>query len=99
MKDQFLNFLGIALRAGKLVSGTDLTIKGVRDNTVKLVIIASDCSERTKKTLNDKTDYYQVSLIDTFSSEELKKSIGKDRKVMGITDLGIARRLKEIMEK
>ncbi|WP_125768580.1 L7Ae/L30e/S12e/Gadd45 family ribosomal protein [Companilactobacillus furfuricola] len=98
MREQFLNFLGIALRAGKIIGGTDLTIKGIRDKSVKLVIMASDCSERTKKTLNDKTSYYEVPIIDVFSSDELKKSIGKDRKVMGITDLGIARRLKEIMQ-
>ncbi|AKP66661.1 L7Ae/L30e/S12e/Gadd45 family ribosomal protein [Companilactobacillus ginsenosidimutans] len=99
MKNEFLNFLGIAVRAGKIVTGTDFTLQGVRDNTVKLVIMASDCSARTKKTLTDKTDFYNVVLIESFTSEELKKSIGKDRKVMGITDTGIARRLKEIMQK
>ncbi|MCH4008087.1 L7Ae/L30e/S12e/Gadd45 family ribosomal protein [Companilactobacillus sp.] len=99
MKNEFLNFLGIAVRAGKIVSGTDLTLQGVRDNTVKLVIMASDCSVRTHKTINDKTTFYKVPVVDSFTSEELKKSIGKDRKVMGITDTGIARRLNDIMKK
>ncbi len=99
MKEEFLNFLGIAVRAGKIVSGTDFTLQGVRDNTVKLVIMASDCSARTIKTIKNKTDFYNVYLVDSFTSQELKKSIGKDRKVMGITDTGIARRLKEIMHK
>ncbi|MQS51519.1 L7Ae/L30e/S12e/Gadd45 family ribosomal protein [Companilactobacillus mishanensis] len=99
MKKDFLNFLGIAVRAGKIISGTELTLQGVRDNTVKLVIIASDCSDRTKKEISNKTDFYKVPLNASFTSQELKKSIGKDRKVMGITDLGIARRLNEIMEK
>ncbi|WP_010623617.1 L7Ae/L30e/S12e/Gadd45 family ribosomal protein [Companilactobacillus versmoldensis] len=99
MNNEFLNFLGIAVRAGKIITGTDMTLQGIRDNTVKLVIMASDCSERTNKTMHDKANYYQTDIIDNFNSEELKKSIGKDRKVMGITDLGIAKRLKEIMQK
>jgi len=98
LKDAFLNFLGIALRAGKMISGTELTLQGIRNQSVKLVIMASDCSDRTKKDLTNKTDSYNVPLVDNFTSQELKRSIGKERKVIGITDLGIARRLIEIME-
>ncbi|APX72635.1 ribosomal L7Ae/L30e/S12e/Gadd45 family protein [Companilactobacillus allii] len=98
MNDVFLNFLGIALRAGKIISGTELTLQGIRNQSVKLVIMASDCSDRTKKDLTNKTNSYAVPLIDNFTSQELKRSIGKERKVIGVTDLGIARRLIEIME-
>ncbi|WP_125588659.1 L7Ae/L30e/S12e/Gadd45 family ribosomal protein [Companilactobacillus jidongensis] len=98
MKKSFLDFLGIALRAGKMISGTELTMQGIRNQSVKLVIMASDCSDRTKKDLTNKTNSYDVVLIDNFTSQELKDAIGKERKVIGITDLGIARRLIEIME-
>src|SRR5699024_12516817 len=64
----------------------------------KLVIMAQDCSARTKKDLHNKASYYNVPVIDTISSKELKTAIGKDRKVMGITDFGFAKRLKEIMD-
>ncbi|AKP03740.1 MULTISPECIES: L7Ae/L30e/S12e/Gadd45 family ribosomal protein [Companilactobacillus] len=94
----FLNFLGIAVRARKFISGTELTINGMRSGEVKLVIMAQDCSARTKKDLHNKASYYNVPVIDTISSEELKTAIGKDRKVMGITDFGFAKRLKELMD-
>ncbi|MFD1417271.1 L7Ae/L30e/S12e/Gadd45 family ribosomal protein [Companilactobacillus keshanensis] len=98
MRDKFLGFLGIVLRSGNMVSGTDLTLQGIRNKSVKLVVMASDCSDRTKKDLTNKTEYYQVPLITEFTSYEIKKSIGKDRKVIGITDLKMAKRLSELME-
>ncbi|AYE38455.1 L7Ae/L30e/S12e/Gadd45 family ribosomal protein [Companilactobacillus zhachilii] len=94
----FLNFLGIAVRARKVISGTELTINGIRSGEVKLVIMAEDCSPRTKKDLHNKASYYNVPVVDTISSSDLKMAIGRDRKVMGITDLGFAKRLKEFMD-
>ncbi|WP_334332930.1 L7Ae/L30e/S12e/Gadd45 family ribosomal protein [Companilactobacillus sp. HBUAS59544] len=96
--ESFLNLLGLAVRAGKYISGTDLTLNGVRSGKVKLVIMAEDCSPRTKKDLHNKANYYNVPVIDTISSNSLKMAIGKDRKVMGITDFGFAKRLEEIMD-
>ena len=96
--NEFLNFLGIAVRARKIISGTEITINGIRSGEVKLVVMASDCSPRTKKDLHNKASYYNVPVVDTIGSDELKTAIGKDRKVMGITDLGFAKRLKEIMD-
>ena len=98
MNKAFLNFLGIAIRARKVISGTELTVTGIRNGEVKLVIMAEDCSPRTKKDLHNKASYYNVPVVDTLNSNELKMAIGKDRKVMGITDLGFAKRLKEIMD-
>jgi len=96
--ESFLNFLGLAVRARKIISGTELTINGVRSHEVHLVIMANDCSPRTKKDLHNKASYYNVPVIDTIGSEELKTAIGKDRKVIGVTDQGFAKRLKEIMD-
>lgn len=96
--DAFLNFLGLAVRARKVISGTEITLNGIRSGEVKLVIMASDCSERTKKDLHNKASYYNVPVVDTIDSKAIISAIGKDRKVMGITDLGFAKRLKQIMD-
>lgn len=96
--DAFLNLLGLAVRARKVISGTEITINGIRKGEVKLVVVASDCSDRTKKDLHNKASYYNVPVVDTLDSEVLKTAIGRDRKVMGIIDLGFAKRLKEIMD-
>jgi len=96
--ESFLNFLGIAVRARKIITGTDLTLNGIRSGEVRLVIMASECSPRTKKDLHNKATYYNVPVIDTISGNELKMAIGKDRKVIGVTDRGFAKRLEEIMD-
>lgn len=46
-----LNLLGMAQRAGKLVSGEDLSLKEIRNGTAKLVIVAVDASENTRKNI------------------------------------------------
>ncbi|WP_099974860.1 MULTISPECIES: L7Ae/L30e/S12e/Gadd45 family ribosomal protein [Lactobacillaceae] len=99
MKNEFLNLLGIANRARKIIGGTEITIDGVRNHSVKLIIMGSDCSDRTKKEVNNKATFYKVPVVDQFSSEEIIKSIGRKRKVIGITDAGFAKRLVEITEK
>jgi len=96
--DAFLNFLGLAVRARKTISGTEITLNGVRSGEVKLVVMASDCSDRTKKDLHNKASYYNVPVVDTIDSMALKAAIGRDRKVIGITDNGFAKRLKQIMD-
>jgi len=96
--NEFLNFLGIAVKARKIISGTEITLNGIRSGEVKLVVMASDCSPRTKKDLHNKASYYNVPVVDTIDSSDLKMAIGRERKVMGITDLGFAKRLKEIMD-
>lgn len=90
--------MGITARAGKIVTGTDLTLQEIRKQTVKLVVLASDASQRTKKDLTNKTNFYKVPLNTEFTSYEIKKAIGKDRKVVGITDTRMAKRLSEFME-
>ena len=90
--------MGIAVRARKIITGTELTINGIRDHKVKLVIMADECSPRTKKDLHNKATYYNVPVVDTIGSDELKMAIGRDRKVIGITDRGFAKRLEELMD-
>lgn len=41
--------LGISAKAGKIISGTDYCIEEMKKGTVKLVLVAEDASEKTKK--------------------------------------------------
>ena len=84
--NNFLNLLGLASRARKIVTGETL-IKKIRTNAIHLVIIASDASDNTKKKFIDKC---------TSSREELSSAIGKNNRVaLGIQDAGFAKSLKE----
>ena len=41
--------LGIAVKAGKLASGNDAVLDLVKKHRVKLIIVAEDASDKTKK--------------------------------------------------
>ena len=44
-EDKIYSFLGLATRAGKIVSGDDSTLLELKRGNVKLVIVAEDASD------------------------------------------------------
>ena len=47
--DRVLNLIGLAQKAGKVVSGEFMTEKAVKTGEAALVILAEDASENTQK--------------------------------------------------
>lgn len=95
MINNFLNTLGLASRAGKIVTGETLIAK-IRSNDVNLVIIASDASLNIKKKLTDKCNFYKIPFVEISNIDNISKSIGKNNRVaIGITDSGFAKILNE----
>lgn len=84
--------LGLANRARKITLGTENTINSIRANKVKLVLLANDASDNTKKKVNDKCNYYKVKVVELFNSKEMSSSLGKRSNIMvvGITDQGFS---------
>lgn len=94
MNDRFFNNLGLAMRAGKVVTGEEMVIDSVRSGDAKLVIVSEDASPNTLKKLNDKCSHYQVPIHQYGSRDQLGASIGKEaRVVIAVTDAGFARLL------
>ncbi len=50
-KEKVLSFLGLATRAGKIVSGDDSTLLDLKKGKVNLILIAEDASNNTKNFL------------------------------------------------
>ena len=92
-----LNLLGMAQRAGKLVSGEDLSLKEIRNGTAKLVIVAVDASENTRKKISDKGQHYEVLVAVNFTKMELSHAIGKERTICTIIDKGFAKKFRELL--
>ncbi len=87
-KQRFLNACGLAKRAGKLVYGDDL-MAAITGNKVKLVILSTDASDRTKKQITDKCAFYKIKCIEFVNREELSSAIGMHNRVaVGIDDYG-----------
>ncbi|GIO10902.1 50S ribosomal protein L7ae [Cohnella xylanilytica] len=86
-----LSRLGLAMRAGKLVSGEELVLKAIRSGEAKLVLLAEDASEGTRKKVADKCGSYGVELLIGFTRFELGGAAGKPERVLfAVTDRGFA---------
>ena len=53
-KQKVLNLLGLAQRAGKLVTGEELVTKEIQAQKAKYVFVASDAGKHTLKKLQDR---------------------------------------------
>ncbi|MCR5308475.1 MAG: ribosomal L7Ae/L30e/S12e/Gadd45 family protein [bacterium] len=93
--DKTLQLLSLVRKANKLITGEEFVTDAVRKNKVFLVFLASDAGVNTTKKITDKTKFYKIPLINTYTSEELSSAIGKKRMVIGITDLGFATSIKK----
>ena len=51
MNNKFLGMLGLAKRAGKVQTGEDICSKAVKSGVSKLIIVACDASDYTKKSI------------------------------------------------
>ena len=93
------SFLGLAQRAGKLVSGDDSTMLDIKKSRVKLVIVAEDASNNTKKLFKDKTSFRNIACVTYSTKLQLGLAIGKaPRAVMGIKDVSFADKVLELIE-
>ncbi|SFJ23292.1 YlxQ family RNA-binding protein [Thermoflavimicrobium dichotomicum] len=97
--NKLLNALGLAMRAGKVVSGEEFVIREVRAGKAKLVVLAKDAAKNTEKKLTDKCQSYQVPLIRFGTRQELGKAIGKaERVVIAVTDPGFAKMIRQLAQ-
>ncbi len=87
------------MRAGKLVTGDEGVMAAVKSGDAKLVIVAEDASDNTRKKMNDKCRSYRVPIMEFGSRDELGQSIGKaERVVIAVTDKGFAQMLEKCRE-
>ncbi|WP_238139121.1 YlxQ-related RNA-binding protein [Streptococcus suis] len=97
-KQKILNLLGLAQRAGRLVSGEDLVVEAIQKGKAKLVYLANDAAGNLSKKVTDKSHTYHVEVVTVFSTLELSAAVGKARKVLAVTDAGFTKKMRSIME-
>lgn len=87
------------MKAGKIVFGTESTIDMINKNKVKLIILAKDTAQRTKKNFEIKCKEKNVPLYIFGEKDSLSKAIGKNNKtVLGIKDKNLALAIKKILD-
>ena len=91
-------FLGIAKKASKLVSGEGNCEKTLKSGKTRLVIVAEDSSDNTKKKFYDMCKYRGIAIEYFGSKENLGRYLGKgDIAVLCIIDDGIAKKLQQMI--
>ena len=91
-----LSYLGLAMRAGKIINGDEGVLESIRNGKAKLVIVAEDASQNTRKKFQDKCKFYRVKLVLCCSRSELGASIGKSERVsIAITDTGFVQMIQK----
>jgi len=90
-RDKALSLVGLATKAGKVVSGEFMTEKSIRAGHARLVIVAMDASDNTKKKFQNACDYYRVPIYFYSDKMTLGNAIGKEyRASLGVIDDGLA---------
>ena len=91
MINKTLGLLGISAKAGKIISGTDIVLENIKKKKVKLIILAKDCSEKTKNNIKLISYKYKIPFKEFGTIEENSKAIGKNnRAIIGILDNKLA---------
>lgn len=94
MSSNALSFLGIAKKAGKITVGCDSVMESVTTGRSRLVIMAGDISNNTKKAVLRCAQEYNVhTIIVRETKDELGFAVGKLAAVISVDDEGFARGL------
>lgn len=98
-KNRVLGMLGISAKAGKVVCGNDATIEDIERHKVKLVIVAEDSSEKTKKNMKYVCDKNKIPILEFGKIDEISRTIGKSNKaIIGIKSKSLSEAIKKLVE-
>lgn len=98
INNKVLGLLGLARRAGKVSFGTESVLDTVERKRAKLVIIAEDSAQRTKKNIEEICNQNEVPVKIFGTIEELSKSIGQSNKaVICVKDINFSNEILKII--
>lgn len=95
MREKFLGLIGLAKKAGKTSGGEFICKQSIKGKKAKLVIIAADASQNTKKSIINSCTFYKVEYIECATMQELGSFTGGgERAVISINDENLAKAIK-----
>ncbi len=97
--NKVLGLVGLAKRAGRVLSGESASKEAVRFGKAHLVIIAGDASANTAKSLTDSCKYYGVPYYIYGTKDTLGHSIGHEfNAALCVTDAGFAKSIEKCLQ-
>ncbi|MBE7051708.1 MAG: 50S ribosomal protein L7ae [Ruminococcaceae bacterium] len=91
MLQKAMGLLGLAKKAGRVVSGETACKEAVRFGSSCLILVASDASSNTFKNITDSCKFYEVPYAVAGTKESLGNAIGNAyNAVVSVNDEGFA---------
>ena len=98
-RQQILNLIGLATKAGKTKSGEFSVEKSVKGGRSLLVILSEEASGNTAKMFQNMCSYYHVPIVQFGTKDELGRSCGKEARVsVSIEDAGFVQGIRKKLE-
>ena len=99
MVNKVYSMIGLAEKAGSVVSGEFSTEKAIKNRKACLVILASDASGNTRKHFLDMCAYRNIPICIYGDKDALGHAIGKGMRVsLAITKQGLADEVRKRIE-
>ena len=93
--------IGLAKKAGKIISGTNQVMCGIRAKQASYILFASDISENTRQRLVNCCSHYEMEYADSgLSMDELSHFVGKKSYAssVAVTDQNFTAAIKKILK-
>ena len=98
IENRVISFLGLCMRAGRIISGQEACVDLVRQNEAALVLMDAGASDNTRKRLTDACHSHGAPLYE-LSDGALGQAIGKKgRMVVALKNDGMAQKLLTALE-
>lgn len=98
IENQVKSFLGLCMRAGRIISGQEACVDLIRQEEAALVLMDGGASENTRKRLTDACHSHGVALYE-LSQGSLGHAIGKKgRMVIALRADGMANKLLSLLQ-
>ncbi len=95
MNDKFLALIGFASKSGNLSFGADSVNESLKRNKAKLVIIANDISDKSRKEIKFFASKSDVPVLDAeYDISVLSHATGKKGGIISVNEIGFANAIK-----
>jgi ribosomal protein L7Ae-like RNA K-turn-binding protein len=99
MADRIYSFMGLAAKAGKLLSGDETCERALKTGKVYLVVVSEDASDNTRKKFKDMCSYRNINYRIFGEKELIGRFTGKgERSVIAIKDINFAGHLVKMID-
>lgn len=99
MINKIYSMMGLCMKAGKLLCGSDVCAENIKKKKAFLIIIADDAAVNTKEKFENMATDYKINIVFYGTKNELSNAVGKaDKAVFAIIDKGFAEKILQMVE-